>query len=67
MIGSASLRIYSAAILAPHRLFTAPHELTAALSFSRSLLQTEKIKESLEEKEGIPPAQQRLIFLGKAM
>ncbi|ORY82992.1 ubiquitin [Leucosporidium creatinivorum] len=28
---------------------------------------TEKIKESLEEKEGIPPAQQRLIFLGKAM
>lgn len=29
--------------------------------------QTTKIKEQLEEKEGIPPAQQRLIFLGKAM
>ncbi|GAA5854959.1 hypothetical protein JCM9279_003588 [Rhodotorula babjevae] len=28
---------------------------------------TQKIKEQLEEKEGIPPAQQRLIFLGKAM
>ncbi|GAA6020755.1 hypothetical protein JCM10207_002013 [Rhodosporidiobolus poonsookiae] len=28
---------------------------------------TTKIKEQLEEKEGIPPAQQRLIFLGKAM
>ncbi|KAK4331065.1 hypothetical protein RTBOTA2_006534 [Rhodotorula toruloides] len=27
----------------------------------------QKIKEQLEEKEGIPPAQQRLIFLGKAM
>ncbi|GAA5979409.1 hypothetical protein JCM5350_003894 [Sporobolomyces pararoseus] len=26
-----------------------------------------KIKEVLEEKEGIPPAQQRLIYLGKAM
>ena len=30
-------------------------------------LQTQRIKESLEEKEGIPPAQQRLIFGGKAM
>jgi hypothetical protein len=29
--------------------------------------QTEQIKEALEEKEGIPPAQQRLIFLGKNM
>ncbi|CEQ41103.1 SPOSA6832_02772, partial [Sporobolomyces salmonicolor] len=28
---------------------------------------TQRIKEQLEEKEGIPPAQQRLIFLGKAM
>ncbi|GAA6038686.1 hypothetical protein JCM8097_002345 [Rhodosporidiobolus ruineniae] len=28
---------------------------------------TTQIKEQLEEKEGIPPAQQRLIFLGKAM
>ncbi|GAA6025797.1 hypothetical protein JCM11491_003229 [Sporobolomyces phaffii] len=26
-----------------------------------------KIKEVLEEKAGIPPAQQRLIYLGKAM
>jgi hypothetical protein len=30
-------------------------------------VQTEKIKLAVEEKEGIPPAQQRLIFLGKAM
>ena len=30
-------------------------------------LQTAKIKEQLEEKEGIPPAQQRLIYMGKAM
>jgi ubiquitin-like protein Nedd8 len=29
--------------------------------------QTAKIKEQLEEKEGIPPAQQRLIYMGKAM
>ncbi|POY75059.1 hypothetical protein BMF94_2035 [Rhodotorula taiwanensis] len=28
---------------------------------------TQKIKEQLEEKEGIPPAQQRLIYLGKNM
>ncbi|GAA5825153.1 hypothetical protein JCM5353_002241 [Sporobolomyces roseus] len=26
-----------------------------------------RIKDALEEKEGIPPAQQRLIYLGKAM
>lgn len=29
--------------------------------------QTQKIKEQLEEKEGIPPPQQRLIYLGKTM
>ncbi|GAA5954099.1 hypothetical protein JCM8115_003310 [Rhodotorula mucilaginosa] len=28
---------------------------------------TQKIKEQLEEKEGIPPPQQRLIYLGKTM
>jgi hypothetical protein len=30
-------------------------------------IQTQKIKEQLEEKEGIPPPQQRLIYLGKTM
>ncbi|SCZ98034.1 BZ3500_MvSof-1268-A1-R1_Chr3-3g06532 [Microbotryum saponariae] len=29
--------------------------------------EVERIKVALEEKEGIPPAQQRLIFMGKAM
>jgi hypothetical protein len=32
-----------------------------------SLLQVAKIKERVEEKEGIPPVQQRLIFGGKQM
>ncbi|SCV74790.1 BQ2448_7819 [Microbotryum intermedium] len=30
-------------------------------------IKVERIKVALEEKEGIPPAQQRLIFMGKAM
>jgi hypothetical protein len=29
------------------------------------VLQVERIKERVEEKEGIPPPQQRLIFSGK--
>jgi hypothetical protein len=31
------------------------------------IFQVERIKERVEEKEGIPPPQQRLIFSGKQM
>lgn len=31
------------------------------------VLQIQQIKEQVEEKEGIPPVQQRLIYLGKQM
>lgn len=34
---------------------------------SFSYFQVERIKERVEEKEGIPPPQQRLIFSGKQM
>ncbi|KAI4247482.1 MAG: hypothetical protein L6R40_001430 [Gallowayella cf. fulva] len=45
---------------APFHPSIPPHLLTAASQVSR-------IKERVEEKEGIPPVQQRLIFGGKQM
>ena len=43
-------------------------ELTGPLScFGGGGEQVQKIKERVEEKEGIPPVQQRLIFGGKQM
>ncbi|XP_015764027.1 PREDICTED: NEDD8-like [Acropora digitifera] len=37
------------------------------MKMSLALIQVERIKERVEEKEGIPPPQQRLIFSGKQM
>ena len=37
------------------------------VDINEETLQVERIKERVEEKEGIPPPQQRLIFSGKQM
>jgi hypothetical protein len=37
------------------------------LSSADNLVQVSQIKEKVEEKEGIPPVQQRLIYGGKQM
>jgi len=44
----------------------APKPLSAS-NASNNASQVSQIKEKVEEKEGIPPAQQRLIFGGKQM
>ncbi|KAF2802084.1 ubiquitin-domain-containing protein [Mytilinidion resinicola] len=43
------------------------HPLYLSLNHQQDANQVSRIKERVEEKEGIPPAQQRLIFGGKQM
>ena len=43
------------------------NDLPAAQLLTLCLLQVSRIKERVEEKEGIPPVQQRLIYGGKQM